>query len=165
MGEAKRGNLDKYTKIYPSEWDEIERQYYEEIKQREKEMKKTQEEEKKKNIEPQKQDPETQKQNPQKEPEKPEETQKRKIKMHNTLQELITNPERRGYVKKRLPYKMWNLFIFKGDDRYTIRITSRRGNKYYIKLSIDYKDIKYLKELLEELENQFKKLGLTLSQI
>lgn len=91
--------------------------------------------------------------------------EKRRLQQYKTLHELVTAKEPRAYVKKRLAYKNWTLFIFKNHDRFTLRITARRGEKIYTKLSIQHTDIKYVRELLEETESILRKLGINLSQI
>lgn len=92
-------------------------------------------------------------------------SEKKKLQQYKTLHELVTSKETRAYVKKRLAYKNWTLFIFKNHDRFTLRVTARRGDKTYTKINIQHTDTKYVRELLEELENALRKLGINLSQI
>lgn len=93
------------------------------------------------------------------------EKQKQKLPRYSTIQELVTAKETRAYMKKRLAYKNWTLFVFKNNGRFTLKVTARRGDRVYTRINIQLTDARYVRELLEEIETLFKKLGFTLSQI
>ena len=63
--------------------------------------------------------------------------------------------------KKRLPYKNWTLYIFKRDNRFTIRVTAYRAGKIYVKLNIMLTDTEYLADLIDLIIDAFKKYGIT----
>lgn len=95
----------------------------------------------------------------------PQEQKKQKLPQYTTLADLVKSKDARAVMKKRLPYKSWTLYIFKNPGRFTIKITAYRNKKIYTKLSVDLNDIKYLYELLTEIETTFKSLGIKPSQV
>ncbi|MEM1726591.1 MAG: hypothetical protein QXH85_05685 [Candidatus Bathyarchaeia archaeon] len=74
--------------------------------------------------------------------------------------DLIKSREKWVIYKKRLAYKNWTLYIFKRDNRFTIRVTAYRDGKIYIKLNIMLSDIEYLSDLLDLVVDAFKRFGI-----
>lgn len=95
----------------------------------------------------------------------PQEQKKQKLPQYTNLSDLVKSKDARAVMKKRLPYKSWTLYVFKNPGRFTIKITTYRNKKVYTKLSIDLNDVKYLYELLSDIETTFKSLGIKPNQI
>lgn len=91
--------------------------------------------------------------------------EKQKLPQYTNLADLVKSKESRAMMKKRLPYKSWTLYIFKNPGRFTIKITAYRNKKVYTKLSIELSDVKYVYELLSDIETAFKSMGIKPNQI
>lgn len=88
-----------------------------------------------------------------------------KVKRFDTLLDLVRTLEPQAFYKRRLPYKNWTLLIFKRNDRFAIKIIARREKTVFTKLSMDFNDIRYVSQLLKDVKETFKKLGIEPEQI
>lgn len=88
-----------------------------------------------------------------------------KAKKCDTLLDLVRTLEPQAFYKKRLPYKNWTLLVFKRNDKFTLKIIARREKATFTKLSLDFNDIRYMLQLLKDVKDTFKKLGIEPEQI
>lgn len=84
---------------------------------------------------------------------------------YTTITALIKSKEPRATMKKKLPYRNWILYVYRNQERFWIKLVTFKKGKIITILNIYPNDIKYITELLQEIENVFKQNGIKFTQL